>query len=431
MLRRTLTAISFVSSLALLACEGGGGTGGSGAGGTGEGLPCDVDAILAQHCRSCHAEKTMFGAPMSLVTHADVIATSTKDSSKKIYERMGVRTHDDAHPMPPPPNARLNKSEQATLDAWIAAGAPAGTGGACQDGGAGGADGGSIGCTPNVSLAPASAFTMPQSVDDMYVCYGFDVIKNQKEHVTAFVPRVDNGGILHHIVLFESPTSVSATPYPCALSGAQTWKIVSVWAPGGEGFELPPEAGLPIEGTAHYVVQLHYNNLKHLAGQTDASGFDLCTTPDLRPNDADILAFGTFQLSIPAHGSLDLTCDLTIPVGLPTTHVIGAMPHMHKLGKSISTVNKPSGGGAPIDLGTRSPWDFATQYWSRLDETIVPGDVISTRCVWENDTDKDVHWGENTEDEMCFSFTAYYPKINVPNWSWGVPSVASQCSPTP
>jgi hypothetical protein len=42
-----------------------------------------------------------------------------------------------------------------------------------------------------------------------------------------------------------------------------------------------------------------------------------------------------------------------------------------------------------------------------------------------------VKFGENTEDEMCFTFTMYYPAITTAGWSWMLPALGSKCSPTP
>jgi hypothetical protein len=42
-----------------------------------------------------------------------------------------------------------------------------------------------------------------------------------------------------------------------------------------------------------------------------------------------------------------------------------------------------------------------------------------------------VHFGEDTDDEMCFTFELYYPKITQAGWSWAAPTLASKCSPTP
>lgn len=49
---------------------------------------------------------------------------------------------------------------------------------------------------------------------------------------------------------------------------------------------------------------------------------------------------------------------------------------------------------------------------------VAQGDVITTTCKWNNTTDRLVHWGENTEDEMCFNYTAYYPDLGL-NWVSG------------
>jgi Copper type II ascorbate-dependent monooxygenase, N-terminal domain/Copper type II ascorbate-dependent monooxygenase, C-terminal domain len=436
-------AASLLAPFAFAAACGGeafGPTGSTGSTSTGAGsggasarqLPCDVDAVLQANCRSCHSATPQFGAPMPLVTHEDLTAKAVSNPSKKVYELVGARTHDDQHPMPQPPNARLGASDQKILDDWIAAGAPSSSEPCSSGTGSGGGGGSGLpSCKPDIFLESKTPYTMPTNTNDVYVCYGIDVPVAQKRHITAFVPHIENTQIVHHIVLFQSSTAAPAGPTVCSLGGASGWQIVSVWAPGGKGFELPEVAGLPIEGTAHYIVQVHYNNLTHLQGEMDASGFDLCTTAELRPNDADIMAFGTFKLDVPAHGTADITCNFTSPVYAPTVHLMAAMPHMHKLGTEISTANHPGGTGAAVDLGTRNPWDFNAQFWTPLDQAVKPGDVVSTRCAWKNDGDADVHWGENTEDEMCFTFALYYPKINSAQWSWGLPSYLSKCSPTP
>ena len=440
MLHRSRAAllISLSSSVLLLACggdnAGAGGSGGTnGTGGTSSGgLPCDVAKVLADNCQQCHSAPPKFGAPMPLITRADLVAQAKSDATKKVYELVGARTHDTAAPMPQPPNAPLDAAEQKVIDDWVAAGAPSSTDG-CGGGGTGGTGGAMPGCDGEVKpLRPtAGGYTMPQTSNDMYICYGVDVTVPSKRHITSFAPFIDNAAIVHHIVLFESDTAAPAGPVPCGLGGT-TSRIVAVWAPGNPGFALPPAAGLPIEGTAHYVMQIHYNNTQHLSGEMDASGFDLCTTDQLRPNDADVLAFGTEKFTVPAHGSLDLTCDFQVPLSVTTDfHLMGAMPHMHKLGTVIETKNRPGGTGAPVDIGSRNPWDFNTQYWSPVDTVIKPGDTIGTRCAWNNPSDTAVSFGENTEDEMCFTFELYYPKITTPQWNWALPSVLSQCSPTP
>lgn len=451
MLHRSAFVLLLSLPLSLAACGGGnndagpggggpggqgggsaGGAGGAGGGAPSAGLPCDVDEALQKNCQLCHGASPKFGAPMPLVTRADLVAPLKSDPSKKVYEQIPVRIHDAEKPMPPPPNV-LTDADAAILDAWANAGAPAGDGAECEGtGGSGGAGGSTdLKCTPDVILQPGTPWAMPKDTTDEYVCYGVDVQLGEKRHVTALAPLIDNATIVHHMLLFSSKSSYSSTPQPCG--GSNMGQLVGVWAPGGGALELPVEAGYPLEGTAHFVLQIHYSNLMGLDGQKDSSGYQLCTTNELRPNDADILAFGTYQINVPAQGSADITCDLTVPAGLPELHAIAAMPHMHKLGTTISTQVHPGGAGAPVDLGTADPWNFESQIWTMMgpDVSVKAGDKVSTRCAWDNPTSKDVKFGEQTSDEMCFGFVMYYPRITVPNWVWGAPAIASKCGPTP
>lgn len=400
---------------------------------TGTPLPCDVDSVLANNCRQCHTNPPVNGAPMPLQFQENLDAPARSDSSKKVYELVGARIHDDARPMPQPPNARLNVADTKVLDDWIAAGAPKATTCAAQDGGAPTPDAGVVplSCTPDTHIQPTSAWSMPTNTDDVYACYGFDVTPAMKRHVVAIAPRIGNNTIVHHVLLFEADSATSPTPTACDPAGSFQSRMVYGWAPGGQAMELPPEAGFPEEGTTHYLVQVHYSNLNHLAGQTDTTGFDLCTTDQLRPNDADVLAFGTMKFDIPAHGSLDVTCDLTLPAQVKGAHLFSAFPHMHKLGKAIETTLVPSAGGTPIGLGAQANWDFNTQLWFPITATVNTGDVVKTRCAWNNPGDKDVTFGTSTSDEMCYSFTGYYPKIQSAQWSWALPASASTCKTTP
>jgi hypothetical protein len=393
-------------------------------------LPCAVDDVLARRCRTCHGKTPSFGAPMSLVTYADLQAPAKSDPTQQVYQLVLTRIHDDAAPMPQPPNPRLVPDDMTTLDDWIAANAPSGDGSACPDAGVPDAAPSTLSCTPDVALRPAAAWAMPTDQQDIYVCYGVDVPVTGSRQVIAFQPRIDNTRIVHHVLLYESTTAISTTPFPCSGTSVRN-KLLYGWAPGGQAFELPDVAGYPMgSGTAHYMVQVHYNNITALSGQTDSTGFDICTTDQLRPNAADIVAFGSLNFTIPAHGSLDITCDWTLPATRPAYNVISAFPHMHQLGKAIRTTATTGDAGAPIDLGGVDSWSFSNQVWFPLTAQIHPGDTVHTRCAWDNTTDTAVTWGEYTENEMCFSFTMYYPADPAVK-SWIGPSLNSQCQPTP
>jgi hypothetical protein len=398
-------------------------------------LPCDVDDVLARGCRQCHASPPQFGAPMPLVTLADLHAPAKSDPTQSVFQRVGARIHDDARPMPQPPNPRLDAKDTSTLDAWIAAGAPAGADGACTTAPTPPPPPvNPLSCTPDVHMKPATPFAMPADSDDRYACYGFDVPVPApgKRHMIAIAPHLDNTKIVHHAVLFQAPTSVSPTPLPCDFGAIFSWRMVYAWAPGSQPLELPPEAGFPLEGVAHYAVQVHYSNPSHLAAQSDATGFDFCTTPTLRTYDADALVFGDENFTIPPHGTLTRQCDTTWPASAGAVHVFAAMPHMHQIGTWIKTVLlAPTEAGAPVDLGTRNPWDFGNQIYVPLTASLAPGQVVRTTCKWTNPQNTAVSFGPFTTDEMCNSYTLYYPRITAPTWTWNQPVDKGTCTTIP
>lgn len=395
------------------------------------GLPCDVDRVLAQNCRKCHASPPQFGAPMPLFSWDDLNASSER--KKKIYELSLERVTDGARPMPPPPNPPLSAADRQTLGDWVASGAPRSSA-VCNH--AGSATEG-LSCIPDVSLAPASEWEMPQDTADEYVCWGVDLAKDSPTHITAFAPKIDNPTIVHHVVVYEAPSSHAGKPTPCSAGSALAWRMVLGWAPGAKGLELPPDVGFPIAKSpaepTHYVVQVHYSNINRLAGQKDRSTIELCTSSP-RKYEADVMAFGSQRFTIPPlparGGRYTIDCSLQVPQPLAGLHFFAAMPHMHKLGVAMSTTLTPAGGGAPVDLGTMSSFSFDTQAWLPIDAVSKGGDTIRTSCSWVNVTGAPVGFGERTEDEMCYSFTLYYPRIEASFWSWAAPTAGSPAGAT-
>ncbi|WP_394845240.1 peptidylglycine alpha-amidating monooxygenase [Pendulispora brunnea] len=389
-------------------------------------LPCAVDEVLARNCRSCHSNPPSYGAPMPLVTWDDLQARAKTDSKQRVYEMVGKRIHDDAAPMPA--KGPLGMADMKTLDGYIAAGAPRSS--ELCDAHPGDGDPMPLNCKPDMQIAPRAPWAMPKELHDQYVCYGIDVKNTGKRHVVAIAPKVQNRKIVHHALLMQSDQSEDPTPHACNPGGALRWRMLYAWAPGGQNMVMPPEAGFPQEGTTHYVVQIHYNNVGSLENQTDTSGFDVCTTDQLRQNDADVMAFGATNFSIPRQSNYDITCSMTVPLLYPKMHAIFAMPHMHKLGTALVNTLYPAG-KSPVDMGTQLTWDFNNQLWYPIDATLKPGDVVKTRCAWTNPTQQPVLFGENTENEMCYAFAVYYPRITLPLFNWATPAGSSTCVPTP
>jgi hypothetical protein len=403
------------------------------------GLPCDVQEVLAKNCQTCHGSATKSGASAPLVTFDDL---HEDRDGKKVYELVRDRIHADSGRMPPA--GRLAPSDLKVMDDWFAGGA-AKSSASCKS------DGPPPATRPFVCPAPGKVSVMKpttpftwtdDSKDDQYVCFGVDEVIAKKRHIVSLGPMIENLDIVHHVLLFQSDEAESAEPHPCAALSSVKWKMITGWAPGGGNFELPPEAGFPLEtGQTHWVLQIHYNNTRHLKNQSDSSGYQICTTDQLRPNDAGVIAFGSKSFTIPPRTAKHtITCDYELGSAYAGVKMFGATPHMHTRGTSITTERIPGGTGTPELMFGQTPFNFENQSNFPLDDKPVEaGDVMRTTCTWKNPDDTTVKFGENTSDEMCFNFFTYYPAIPdksigpVPIQKWftptlQVPLVGAKCT---
>jgi cytochrome c553 len=393
------------------------------------GLPCAVSEVLSATCQTCHSSTPKSGASTALVTWDDL----QKDyRGKKLYEAVKDRIHAEAGRMPPA--ARLTDAQVKSIDDWVAAGAPK-AGDTCDVGGGPPPPTSPFTCdAPNklTVLKAASPFTWTDtSSSDQYMCFGVDEIVGAKRHVIAMGPKIDNLNIVHHVLLFQSKDAMSNEATPCGATTSAQWKMVTGWAPGGKNFELPPEAGYPEEGTTHWILQVHYNNAtgQH-TGESDQSGYQLCSTDQLRANDAGTLAFGSTHFSIPPRtAKWGIRCDYQLRSKYQGVKFFAATPHMHKLGLGVMTERIPGGTGSPQVVFGQTPFSFENQEAAKIDVSVEDGDIMRTHCTWKNTGDTAVTWGENTSDEMCFNFLNYYPAIPdesvgpVPIQTWITPSL--------
>ena len=108
--------------------SGGASTSGTSTGSAGmAGLPCEVAALLASKCISCHASSPVGGAPQPLITYAHLVAPTKSDASKSNAVRSLERMKLAASPMPPAPAAGPSAAELAAFQAWVDAGTPMGS----------------------------------------------------------------------------------------------------------------------------------------------------------------------------------------------------------------------------------------------------------------------------------------------------------------
>lgn len=111
---------------------------GRGAGGKADGvgdpdLPCDIAALVSNHCTRCHAGP---GARkgVKLDSYASITGPAPTAPTVTVAARALARMKDSLNPMPPQSQFPLEPAQIAAFEAWVNAGTPA-TGCAAVDGG--------------------------------------------------------------------------------------------------------------------------------------------------------------------------------------------------------------------------------------------------------------------------------------------------------
>lgn len=389
-------------------------------------MPCAVKTVVDQYCGQCHGAVPNFGAPMALASLSDFHALAPR--SKQVAYRAALDRVALAGPgaMPPPQQPALPEGAQSSLLAWLRDGAPAGDAcaphpaadaGAASDaaGPAPAPDAGATERDCDVSFelratdGKGGKYPIPLE-DDHYECFYFKAEIAPNTLATVLSPLLDHTQTLHHWLLFAAPNEAEApsgTHRQCDGIHPGAY-LMAAWLPGTPALVLPPDVGMemPSGPSPQFILENHYNNIPRYQNASDDSGVKVCATQKPKPLHAAIHWLGSERIALQPNqiGSAQATCT---PNGQQPIHILGVIPHMHKLGRRATmTIQRASGGSEVMHDG---PFDFENQGFYAKDLVLNPGDRVHTRCEYMNGTSDLVTLGERTSDEMCYMFTLAYP----------------------
>jgi hypothetical protein len=274
--------------------------------------------------------------------------------------------------------------------------------------------------------------------------------------MTGLQLRPGNPVVVHHAVLtevFATGTNADAIashpvgiPWDCSMEQQPADLVVSIWTPGNQPMQTPPELAVPLLQGSKLVMQIHY----HPAGvvnDPDITSVDLRTSTTWPQKMYFVGAFGNAQdaptlladpddrtstpeFRIPAN-EVDHAEHMTFTVGdlggLTNVQLYSVNPHMHLVGTHInSTIIRPAarGNDPQTECLANGEWNFDWQRTYLYDApiaslpTIAAGDVIDINCHWNNNIANpfvqralkdanlgapvDITLGEgNSTDEMC------------------------------
>jgi mono/diheme cytochrome c family protein len=398
-------------------------------------LPCEVAALFKAHCADCHGTVTQNTAPMSLVTWNDLQKPAPRTAGKLTREVVLDRIKSTSSPMPPAPYPRLSAAEIASYEQWLSKGAAKATSASCQStpatpsgGDAGLASPGTnlpkpSDCESTFSLtahgttgeSDKSKFkisSQPALEGNQYHCFYFKPPYNAGEGMLWYDSILDNKAHLHHWILYatDNATHASGTSAPCNAAEPGAY-FVAGWAPGATNASVPPDASLllPSGANAGLILEVHYYNDSGME-QLDSTGVTFCTAKtSVRPHTAGIHTLGSEGICVqPGARMQEVVGTCTPRSDRGDIHITGVWPHMHKRARRQKVVIKRKSGMSEVIHD--EPFDFNAQvFYPKGDIVVKAGDTVETHCYYDNDSSQPVHFGERTQDEMCYAFIAAWP----------------------
>lgn len=377
----------------------------------------DAKPIIDAYCAGCH--RAGGNSPFPLTTYDEVHPLRTLIADAVARRRM---------PPWPPDRActeylhdpSLSDAQIAILVEWIATGAPRGD--PAEEGRPLEPPRSPVLARVDLTSSMPEAYT-PRRTPDDYRCFVLPWPRAEPTHITGFQVQPGTRAV-HHVIAFLVPPAEVAEieaddaadegpGYDCLGGNASRMMrldMLGLWAPGIGAVDFPTGTGIAVEPGSRLLLEMHYNRA---AGDAlpDVSGVDfeledqVERVGNIRPWFDAAWPMGD-AMRIPA-GQRDVVhayaADPTAAFGGDRPmrlHDVGL--HMHMLGtQGMLRIDRADGSTECLLHVPR--WSFHRQAVYRLAEPRIlqPGDRLYLECHWDNPTDRDVAWGEGTDDEMC------------------------------
>ncbi len=385
----------------------------------------DVAPILFKNCAECHRAGEI--APMSLLTYEQA-----RPWAKSIREKVSRGLMPPWHSVDPhgtfSNDRRLTDLEKTTLINWADAGAPQGNPKDLPPAPKF-AEGWEIG-TPDAVLTMTKPYEVPASGTVAYQYFTVPTNFTEDKWVQAIEVRPGVRSVVHHILVFTRPPAHSAPPEPGAFVpvvpkmplmpggrgqqlGGGLGTLVATTAPGTNAMVFEPGSAVKIPAGSSLVFQVHYTAAGKAAA--DQSSVGIVFAKQAPEREIHNSAFVNILLRVPA-GASDQPIDSAIEF-TEDTHITALFPHTHLRGKSWEYRLVYPDGRSHVVL-TVPHYDFNWQtYYTFAKPLAVPkGSRLEATAVYDNsvnnlsnpDPKVEVHWGEQTWQEMQYTGITYF-----------------------
>ena len=407
----------------------------------------DVAPIFYRNCTSCHRSGEI--GPMALVTYQDARPWARSIAAKVASGTMPPWHADPGHGEFAN-DRRLNAGDKETILQWIANGAPEGNPADLPPAPTY-ADGWQVG-QPDAVFALLEDYPVPSSGTIEYKYFEVPTHFTEDKWVRAFEVRPGDRSVVHHVIVFARPPAKPDQEREKAPpnGGAQKPKrqgpfsfapgmeepkndaveaarkapnndrpapkgvgsFVAAFAPGQAVRTYAEGTAVKIPAGATLVFQMHYTASGKAT--TDRSKVGLVFAKEPPRQEVIIAALQNANFTLPAgapdvqvDAEMTLNQDMTIWSMLPHTHVRGKRWHLE--------ATYPDGRTETILDVPRYDFNWQTDYVFKQPLKLPKGTKVRTSAWYDNsaanksnpDSTVDVHWGDQTWQEMQFTAFAF------------------------
>ncbi|HUK89173.1 MAG TPA: thiol-disulfide isomerase [Blastocatellia bacterium] len=379
----------------------------------------DVAPIIQKNCQVCHRPGEI--APMSLLDYKQVRPWARSIREKVLTREMPPWFADPSHGEFSN-DCRLSQNEIDLVSAWV-------------DGGAKEGDpkdmppnptfteGWQIG-KPDVTLSMTEDFNIPAQGVIPYKYFAVPTNFTEDKYVQlAEIRQGDRAHVHHVIVSVEYPDKdghvLPAGEVKVSSLGALRQSIgeesdgrVCGWAPGEAPLILKPGQAKLIKKGSVLIFQVHYTTNGEVGKDRSSVGFIFSKTPvEKRVITAGAAAH---KLVIPpGDPNYESTASFTFK---EDSHIESLHPHMHWRGKDfVYTLVYPDGSSKVLLAVPHFNFGWQLTYFLKQPVAAPAGSKLEVLAHHDNsasnkfnpDPTKEVHWGDQTWDEMMIGFFDY------------------------
>ena len=405
----------------------------------------DIAPIVYKNCTTCHRPGEI--APMSLLTYKDA-----RPWAKSIREEVSIGAMPPWHADPAhgefANDRRLSDRDKETIVRWVDAGAPEGDP-ADLPPQPKYADGWQIG-QPDAVFSMNEGYAIPADGTVEYKYFQVQTSFTEDKWIRAIESRPGNRSVVHHVIVFardpkpapRPTTPPAAKPAPTFMfaegmdepknpdaeakkkaplndrpAPKQLGAYLGGFAPGQSVRVYAPGTAIRLPAGAVLTFQMHYTT--NGTPTTDCSRIGVLLANEPPTQEVKVTALSNQNFTIPA-GAPAHRVDADVTLQRDAT-LWSMLPHTHVRGRRWEyQATYPDGRAETILAVPKYDFNWQTEYVFREPLKLPKGTKIHASAWYDNsannasnpDPSADVHWGDQTWEEM--QFTAFAYTVDVP-----------------